>query len=448
VTRRRWPLVVVAISVACVGTLVLVAERSRVSVAPVDAELARLGAAGFPTTWEEALGATPTTAAEGEERPASNDGFADIHAAFVWLESNFGGIYTWEIVGPWSRENEEAFADEATPEQWAALGLRIAEWKPFYDRVDAGLAKPQFRVRPENDRWGLPTRSFGFDSTKLLQFLVARAIGASTEEERLAGVSAAARLSVGAARGAVGATYLSLRARETAIREARRAAELGTIRAAHLHRALDADLAGSVLPLVAADARTEPACLAAAWRAANTSPTYPRPNWRERLVGRVARVLPDSRDRSVDEPQLDEMTGDEIAAVMRFWGDAAAIDVTTPASFRAAVKARVARGSGDGGCSARALRQLADRTLRVEAASRLARVALAAKAHRETTGDWPATLGALAPALGGSVPTDPRTDAPFVYSTDGPKVRLVAPGDLSVEDPPLRDDLLLWEFPK
>jgi len=61
----------------------------------------------------------------------------------------------------------------------------------------------------------------------------------------------------------------------------------------------------------------------------------------------------------------------------------------------------------------------------------LARVALALRAHRQESGDWPAALEELAPFFNGAVPVDPCTGLPFDYERAATQVRLHAPGPVA-----------------
>lgn len=85
---------------------------------------------------------------------------------------------------------------------------------------------------------------------------------------------------------------------------------------------------------------------------------------------------------------------------------------------------------------------------RLDAVVQLARVALAAKERRETTGTWPASLADLATDLPDGVPTDPFTDAPFEYAVTAESVRIASRGCWPDEKPraesTLRENGLAW----
>ncbi len=87
---------------------------------------------------------------------------------------------------------------------------------------------------------------------------------------------------------------------------------------------------------------------------------------------------------------------------------------------------------------------------RADAATRLARIALAAAEHRVTHGDFPATLDELKSMFPDGIPLDPYTDAPFVYETTPTGVRIASVGRLAdeaaLDEPTLRERCLVWEL--
>jgi hypothetical protein len=454
---RRVAVALVALAV--VGGLVAASMLSR-SASLVDAEFARLRAAGLPATCAEVFGvpepvAPPTGGAATTSvppaaepaAPSADDanGVHDVEAAFAWLESNCGKWGSWKVTGPWDPDTVDPWPESATTEQLAALRRFLTKARPFFDRVDAGLAKPTFRFVPTFGADGLPSLDFVLVQQHLIQLLSARGAAAATAEERVAAMSASARLARRIPPTNLLCVMVALSSQSVAVCEARRAAEDGSIPAAELRRALDADLAASDLPLLPAAARGEAALIGTAWRAARagTSTTFPRrPLWR-----RLARSFERMFDSSGPFDAV-ELSADEISNAMRYWADAASIDASSPQAFRTSIDQLAGRAPTDWRVSVTLLRQMETRILRSEAAARLARIALAAKAHREATGAWPASLEELAPALGGAVPTDPATDLPFDYAVGAKTVRLRAAGEPGTDDATLREQLLLWEFPR
>jgi hypothetical protein len=142
-----------------------------------------------------------------------------------------------------------------------------------------------------------------------------------------------------------------------------------------------------------------------------------------------------------------DLPASDIAHAMRVFADATALDASSPESLRASVDALAARHAGEA-LGMNDVRHLVERALTMESARRLARVALAARAHRDATGAWPASLEELAPALGGAVPTDPATGRAFEVVVDGTAVRFRAARAEGDDDAALREKLLLWEFPR
>lgn len=85
-----------------------------------------------------------------------------------------------------------------------------------------------------------------------------------------------------------------------------------------------------------------------------------------------------------------------------------------------------------------------------DAATRLARVALAVAEHRATHGDFPASLDELKPMFADGVPLDPFTDAQFAYERTAAGVRIASMGRLAdepaLDDATLRERCLVWEL--
>jgi hypothetical protein len=350
------------------------------------------------------------------------------------------------VTGPWDPNAQDPWYEHTTPEQLAALRAFLERSWPFFDRLNDALDKPRIAFVPQFDASGVPSFDYVRPIQRVLPLLSARAVAAPAQRERISAMVAAARLFRRLETRSLHELFIAMSAQAVAIREARAAAEDGTIPAADLLRALDRELDVSLVPRLAAAARGEPALVASAWRAWRSGPSASSAS--RRPLKRLVRSLERMFTPTADPLQFEDLSSDDLARWMRVWSEVAEIDASSPETFRAAMEAVLQRNPSNPGGHVGELKRVADHVLRHDSASRLARVALAAKAHREATGAWPATLDALAPALGGAVPVDARNGKPFVYSTDGPKVRLAAPGDGTANDEQLRDQLVLWEFPK
>lgn len=108
----------------------------------------------------------------------------------------------------------------------------------------------------------------------------------------------------------------------------------------------------------------------------------------------------------------------------------------------------VRQAAAGGGAHAVVLPGVADGIVRCDAATRLARVALAVAEHHAVHGDFPRTVEELAPAFADGVPVDPYTEQPFVYSITNAGVEISSPGRLPDEKElspeTLRERCLVW----
>lgn len=108
----------------------------------------------------------------------------------------------------------------------------------------------------------------------------------------------------------------------------------------------------------------------------------------------------------------------------------------------------VRQAATGGGAYAVGLPVVADGIVRCDAATRLARVALAVAEHRAVHGEFPRTLEELAPVFADGVPVDPYTDRPFVYSTTDANVGISSLGRLpdakELSPETLRERCLVW----
>jgi len=120
------------------------------------------------------------------------------------------------------------------------------------------------------------------------------------------------------------------------------------------------------------------------------------------------------------------------------------------ADYRRAVSLAVAARADPSLPMAYFIQTSAERFCRTDAATRLARVALAAAEHRATHGDFPASLDELKPMFPDGVPLDPFTDAAFVYEKTATGVRIASAGRLAddrpIDEATLRERVLVWEL--
>lgn len=97
-----------------------------------------------------------------------------------------------------------------------------------------------------------------------------------------------------------------------------------------------------------------------------------------------------------------------------------------------------------------ALPQAAEKLVRCDAATRLARIALAAAEFRTVHGDFPGSLAEVAPSFPDGAPVDPFTGRPFAYTVTATAVRIASAGCLqgekALDEETLREQCLVWEL--
>lgn len=412
------------------------------SMRPLDDEMARLRAAGLPTTCAEAIGDMP---------PDAENGALDVEAAIAALETSAGKPGTWTVTGPWDSNATGPWQESATPEQWTQLRAFLDRERPFFDRVDAGLTKPRFRFPDTLDVTGAPSEAYvGRSLVPTMQLLMTRAAAGGTAQDRVAAMSSLARLGRRIEATSLVPVMFGAASMGGAIREARNGLEDGSISAADLRRALDPELRESLLGRLPHAAPLQAVWTATVFRAycEGKMPQFAvQRSWSDRLRRSVKRIT--AHDARVE---LDELRPAQVAEAVRSWADVAGLDTSSVVRLHAAVVALDARTPSDPGGVLRIVRRLARKLAELESATALARVALAVAERRAATGAWPASLDDLRDAFPDGVPLDRFTDAPFVYDPSGAKVRLASagafPDDNTPADPWLHDTLLLWELPR
>jgi hypothetical protein len=384
-------------------------------------------AAGEPTTFAEL---------NPPEPPDADNAAVEIDAALSAVYEQFGPEKSWPDVGPWAKTASESFEDES-PEHVAAQRAFGKQFGPFCDRVAAALDRPRLRFRLVLVPEGVPDGR----ATRTLQ-AVARIVAseAMVADDPLRRVEAARSLLRMARRNEPFSTMDSIVGAVMAERAAtaiRIGLERSEVDPAAARTGLDRFLQGD---WTAAGARVFQAEIVAVISLYETA-----------LAGRV------------DEKKWDRSVGErwrpaDAAMVIdgcKMLKQASRLPIAPFAAYRRSLKTLVDRAKADG--NPIALEGLAidgwvvvERLGRLEAQTRLARIALAAAEYRAKHGDFPASLDELAPMFADGVPLDPYTDAPFVYERTATGVRIASAGRVAdepaVDVETLREKCLVWEL--
>lgn len=438
---RIWVTFLVVGLASLVGAAVLLAQPF--SRKPVGDYLARMETEGRPVTLRAALGPDP---------PAAENGAMEVATASKWADENLGDSSTWTVRGPWSDDSGGPWYDGLTDEQRRELDDFLAKAGPLFDGLAAGLAKPRMReTTPPGDG---PIRLEGFEAkARIVKILSAKAFAATRAEDRLDATALLASLAVRTECRGLLDQMINVWAMETAVKSLRRELERGGADATAWRARLDAPLSQPWLPRFGGAVRLERGSILDLLRSAdfddlavrNPSATN---RWTtivyERIAARLDGIVkPDSRPRGTPADLVAGLAATEALETAatdsypRFAQELARItpDIATPYGHLCMVKPLV---------------QCADRLARTDAATRLARIALAAAEHRAAHGDFPASLDELRPAFPDGVPLDPYTDAPFVYEKTADGVRIAAAGRLAGDPAPsegdLRERVLVWEL--
>ena len=394
--------------------------------------------AGRPTTIRAAIG--PDPAAEENGAPA-------LTAAAREFDQRAGDDSTWGVVGPWKNDGDRPWFETATPEELAALGRFVDAQRPFFDGVAAALAKPRLQNEVQRGTAGEPESDDVMTRVRIIHLLTARAVAASSPRDRLDSIVLLATL----ASRFESATMIDEMVAALAMRDALTAMRCSVVRGdvdvAAARERLDPLLRMEKLPHFPEIVRRERVWLIETLMA---SPTYPPPHFMDgehfldRLIGRVRAVI--------DGPATPTGSPEDVAEGMRAVASLESLPVTNYARLAADLRA-AADGHGEG-TSARLMVgnyvRLAEALAQTDAAQRLARIALAAAAHRARTGALPASLDDLRDALGGDAPLDPYTGAAFDFaatpdgiriSTDGRLPGTAAPSETRFSGAPLVWDL-------
>ena len=368
-------------------------------------------------------------------------------AAIEALAYEVGDASRWPA-GPWDLESPRV--DDLAPEQRAAVARFLADRAAFFARLDAAadsdvLEFPGHRDEHGNLEWALSPAFF-----EVAGLLRARARLAADEEDRLRALETLLRIGRrwrprSAFEGLVAVTLVQTGARETS--QALAAGRVGAPAVARLAPLLADDVLGAFQEILRAER---------AWQLSMVDAMVDLPGVDDDATETLA-----PGDGFRREDVAGSLAGPDIVdaatRVVRLHEDLLALPATDHALLRDGVSdvtataprpkdsllpwRRIGSLIGDG--TAGLAKSLAHSLARADGYVRLARVALAAIAHREQTGSWPATPQDLAAQLPGGAPGDPRCGAPFVFETlaDG-RFRIRTPE--RTED----DDELTWSAPR
>jgi hypothetical protein len=439
---RRWATGLVLALAVLVGAAVLLAMPY--SRKPVDDYVARAEAAGKPVTVRAVIGPDPT--------PETNGG-VDVESAGKWLDEHKGDPDSWTVVGPWNTGDAGRWYDDLTDEQRRDFDAFLADAKPFFDGLAAGLAKPRLRApAPE----GAGRRDFPdvVPRLRVINVLAARSVAATSPDDRLAAAQLLAKLAVHAEPRTLIEVYVASKAMGDATTAVRAALARGDVDAAEWRARLDELLATPWLPRFREAIRLVRVWMLESLRAADFGGPFvasphdaPTKSWKN-LIERVAdRIEAFSAGRTTPD--------DSPAALVRALESSERLESAATDSYpKLAAEIEEVAAAGETASANRMVHgyvaQTAAALARTDAACRLARIALAAAVHRAKHGEFPASPDDLNDAFPDGVPLDPFTDAAFEFERTASGVRIASSGPRTegrsrgVKTMP--DDALVWEL--
>jgi hypothetical protein len=370
----------------------------------------RLRAAGEATTLRELHG--PDPAPEDNAATIVDEVFAEIHESLDHDRA-------WRGI-PLDDERAPASLAALPPERREELRAWAAQLGPWVDRVDGALDRPRFRTPLILDVDGSPTLASRRPVAKFALWLT---LATSREEESARFVDCA----------------------RTLLRYGRRheALDLGdwigpSAASGVVASQLRTRLADAAFDAIAARSRLDP------WLVESWAPSMKRA-FRAEAVRGIS-----MQNAMFASAPLDVRNHYAVESI-DYCETARAIGAAKPSlpECRRIAAAAAAR-TKDSDDPVRIFVQAVDAALHYETATRLARVALALAALRQTSADFPASLDELKPLFPDGVPLDPFTDAPFVYEKTATGVRIASvgrlPEDKPLDDATLRDRCLVWEL--
>lgn len=419
-----------------------------------DEEIERLRAAGIPTSVDEMERAmSPGALARGDEFAASMD---DLEAALIHAEGEWSW---WSAPGPWNVNAQDDWPNGETPDRMAKCREFLAAAQPYVDRATAALSGGPVAFREARDEPGKPTSDCRTQLLRATRLLDARAVAATAAADRLASIEALVRMGnvvEGPDYVAVAVAWGSAR---KGVRRALDEVATGASSAATVRARLDPLLVPRPVAVLQVSSRAVLAYFCAEgtrWRSGGDRPGTVRsgtqPNAWDRARSWFGADV--ARSNAIVTAMLPAWTPDEFAEVLARHRRLAEIDETAPTAIRAEIaplrtwlsEPPITDVWSD-----------ADVPVRLRAthvaALDLARIALAVRERRDTTGAWPASFDEVRDMFpGGEIPLDPYTDRPFEYGLTGDRVRLASAGRFDGDDAPtpasLVEEGLVWEWPR
>jgi hypothetical protein len=412
---------------------------------PFYAYLEQRHAAGLPVSFAELDGPPPAE---------SENGAPALDAAVKKLLREHGPSSSWKY-SPFDVQfllpEDAPWPDYFTDEQRAELARRVATFRPWSAERDAALAKPRLRLPPRMDLAGMPTDDVTLVLQNAQKIVAMQAAAESDAGERLAACRALLLMGRRAGDGPLVRRMVGMACISSGAHCLRHAASTGAIDPSAARVACDELLRGSSVD----DVRRAIKCFAVdvieqyravvEGRVPSASDHRSGWNWAEHKLDDLWSSIRDKPRRLEPESGMARSIV-EICRGLDAAADADAATLTSqPATWRLAHGDVLRRFEMD---------QLLARTMRnarrTDAVARLARVGLAVVEHRGKHGDYPSSLDELKPAFPDGVPTDPFTDAPFVYEKTPTGARIAtagrAEGDPAVDATELRASGLVWEL--
>jgi hypothetical protein len=440
-SARAWVAAAVAVLALLFGVAwLLVAPESR---KPLDDYVASVRAAGKPVTAEEAVGPPP---------PRETNGCVDLDSACKWLDEHAGPPSKWTYAGPWNQPGSPTWYDDEPPERLAALDKFLASLQPYFDGFAASFAKPRLVPTTTRNVEGWLVESGVARLLEAIPVIQARALAASRAEDRLDAVALLLALSVRVDSPSALSQILRSAASRAGVLALRRDLERDALDVKAARTRLDPLLAERSLPRVPAMVaylRAQMLDVATHVDVGGLARSRPLSRAFEQAVDRIERSL-------TGKPPLSDP--DYVGTPKQFAEAHAAFapleSLPTDSYPRMAAEIRTF-------VSATTMTPFVERWMpasptfiehiaRMDAATSLARIALAVAEHRAKHGDFPASLDEVKPMFPDGVPLDPYNDAPFVYERTSAGARIASAGRLPEDKPldaaKLRERCLVWEL--